>query len=328
MGNWLSNAYNTAKNWLGKGVTAYENFKYGYNPNSSNNQDPMPKSGSSILTSGVLPGGSSGNDAFNAEMAALKQQNDSLAALLKGTQKRTPAYTRTMADFWDEATARSTATSEFDPYYAKLQSEQAAKTQVATGRAEQDFTIGSQIEEDSLNRWLEQAGVTNDRAKEDAKLAMAKIAADKGMTRAETAYDRVRQNRQLVSDMQSKGIAFGGMAKQAGGEASRGRQLTENRVNAQYAGAESATALTESRQLQDVGLATKGRQAENTNQKAALNLQKSRTIEDIQRNQAETSYALEEERKYKIEQAVNSKWQQAYDAWDMDLQQFRAQYGI
>lgn len=318
MGNWLSNAYNNyirpaalwaANTGMGRTLQSWFGIDKG---NQGPTEKPHPED-KPLFDIG----------AFAAELDRKYGQTGG-----SSYQKQSiPDYGKTFNDFWNEGEARSKATAEYDPYYAKKQSELAAKTETSRTRAEEDYTIGTKLEQESLDRYLEQAGITTDRAKQDAKIALAQIAADRGETRAETAYDRVRQNRALVDELKSKGTIFGGMAKQAGGEASKGRQLVENKLTRQYNAAEAATALTEGRQIEDVGLATKNRKAESKASLANLALGKKRTLEDLARTQSEESAALEEERKYKIENAVNQRWQQAYDSWDMDFKQFMAKYG-
>lgn len=323
--NWLSNAYNTAKNWVSstaKSVYDWGNRPWGTGGFLTGGQKSQNQANQTINDTTSNTGGYNIQD----ELANIQKQIASYSGGYK--PKYVPQYTKTFEDFWNETAARDTATSEYNPYYAKKQEELAAKVQTGQTRAEQDYTIGSTLEQESLDRFLNEAGITEGRAKEDAKSAMAQIAAERGETRAETAYDRVRQNRSLVQELQNRGLAFGGMAKQAGGEVAGGRKLTEEKINRQYNAAESSTALTEGRRLEDVGLSKTSRTAEGKARTEALGLTKTRTLEDLARTAEEEKSTLEEERKYKIEQAVNQRWQNAYDQWDMDLKQFMAKYGM
>lgn len=314
--NWLSNAWGSTKNWLSNSYNSAKSWLTG----GQNSQNQAQDTVDNTINNG---GGFNIADVLNSVNNNINRNSSS-----SYRPKAVPEYTKTFADYWNEGSARESATNEYNPYYDKKQQQLQENTDIQKARAEQDFSIGSKLEQDSMDRFLEQAGITEGRAKEDTKIALAQLAAEKGETRAETSYDRIRQNRGLLQELQSRGMVFGGAAKQAGGDQAQGRQLVENKLTRQWGDAESATKLGEARTMEDVGLSKKGRTAESEAKQAQLGLNKTRTIEDLNRSFADEKSSLDEERKYKIEQAVNERWSQAYNSWDLDFKQFMAKYGL
>jgi len=236
-----------------------------------------------------------------------------------------PPYTAEIQ--YNEEEARRRAESQYGPEYEKKWATMEEGFGTQRTRAAEDLTIGTQLETDALTRFLEQSGLTRTRSVEDLKTALNSLAAQRGEVRAETSYERVRQLRSLVSDLVSKGLAYGGMAKQAGKEATQERTLAKTKMERQYGEAVTGAETTATRTGEDVGLQEKERQAQNKAKLAELLQTKTRTLEDVAFQEKQQKEFLDIERKDKIAIAMQSDWQKAFDLWEMGLEQHKAQYG-
>lgn len=263
--------------------------------------------------------------------------------------KYVPEYKKTINDFWNEGEARSIAQGEFNPYYDTKVSDINKEYDTTIKRTNEDYDYSKVVEESALDRFLEQTGLAGTRTKEDLRTAIDSLRAEKGETQATTAYDRVRQNRALMQELSAKGLQFGGMAAGAGREAAGGRKIMQDKVERMFTERESSANTATSRSLEDISAKEKDRKMQNVaelgrdseyfnelvpeNQRAAygagrLGTAKTRAVEDATLTKEEQIKQTNEDRKYKIEQAVNQRWQKAYDSWDMDMKQYLSKYGI
>lgn len=306
--NWLKNTWNTVKNWFIPTAKA---------------PAPAPKTGNQETSSGTANSGLS-NDALFKDTT--NNQVSSFQSTYVPPPRYTPSFTKKFS--FNEDQARQQATSEFNPFYEQKQNQLRETAQIGRTRAEEDFTRQSKIEQDALNLFLENSGLLKNRNAEDLVTELGSLEAQLGETRAETAYERTKQIRGLVNQLAQSGLQFGGMAAEAGQEAAQGRTLVKNRVERMYnegvAGAQRKSTRTE----EDLGLQEKGRRQDNAAKIEEITTNKNRAIEDINRNLEFDIQSVDEERKYKIEQAVNQKWDQAYNEWDLELKQFMAKYGV
>lgn len=238
----------------------------------------------------------------------------------------TPSFNKKFS--FDENQARTQATGEFNPFYENKQNQLRETAQIGIGRANEDYTRQSKVEQDALNLFLENSGLLQGRNQEDLVTELGSLEAQLGEQRAESAYERTKQIRGLVGQLSQSGLQFGGMAAEAGQEAAQGRNLVKNRVERVYNEGVSGAQTRTTRTGEDLTIQEKGRRQDNAAKVEEITVNKNRAIEDINRNLQFDLTDVDEERKYKIEQAVNQKWDQAFNEWDLELKQFMAKYGV
>jgi len=237
-----------------------------------------------------------------------------------------PAYNVTPT--WDEQQATSKAEAAFNPYYDTLIGKENEAAALTAARANEDFSTASQLETEALARFAEQAGIMKGRNIEDLKAQLADLLAQRGEKRAETNYDRIRQNRQLVSELAGSGLQFGGMAARAGSEARQGQTLARNQAKRLFAGAESGAKLQSARGLEDISLSEKARTAASEAAQKNLAKTKERQLADAEKIRLDNIYKLNEARKTAVAEAVSSDYQKAMADWEQGYELFKAQYGF
>ncbi len=325
-GDWW-NPVDWAKN-LGQGVSSF--FGGGEQPAQQTTTPKSPRPGDPSFV-GPLP-------AYGPPALVPDTTNKQVSSV-GSSGKYMPSFNKKFS--FDENAARSTASSEFGDYYAKQAERTNKQLDTKVGRADEDYNLGKGIEDEALRQSLEQTGILRNRTVQDVQTEMDSILAERGETRATTAYDRVKQIRELTNSIAQRGLQFGGMAAQEGSEATQGRNLAKDRIERVYKGQQDATQLKSKRilgdesasegsveRLGDLGIQERNRKKQSEQNMNNLNLTKSRTLEDIQTERENEARRIDEERKYKIEEAVNSRYDKAYQSWDMELKQFMAKYGF
>lgn len=241
------------------------------------------------------------------------------------TAKTIPAYTNPLNYNADQAKANAEAA--YNPYYDKQNALNAEKFASEKKYAQQDYSIGTQLETTALDKFLEQSGLLGTRSKEDLTSALTSLEAQRGEARAETSYGRVRQLRSLVDELSTSGLAFGGMASRAGKEAAQGRTLAKDKMERTYTESVSGANTAATRTGEDLALQEEARRAENKAKLDQLLQNKNRSLEDIKYREKVLKVQQDQERKDKIAAATASAFSNAYMQWEVGLNQHKAKYG-